>query len=632
MTKPNFNKKPIIDIPSKEQLEELMNSKYDIEITPSVQEKVDKLIEFFGKSKKPFSLPKFDLKKAYPNYDDYINIPGQHNTQKWIQAVKDIYSKEKEGNSRVLSIRKSTSGWNVMETFDFLNWLKFHEAGEHLKYKFAALWYENDEPGFMIPIKPDKDEAPQPQASGKDIDFARDSVAEELTKKERKDLIEKQRNKIIGRLDSAEKLLRSPDGQMFSGKEFESLLETIYQLKKKIHLVNKVSTSTRLYDDMIVREANILHKNGFIKAAEMLYSVAQTPGQSDAVQGDPQDNVKNSDKVDLAPAASPGDPSGAGHPGAPGGLPSMGPGMPQNAPSASAPETGPNEMSAPTVTTPKGISDFLDALETSNITTEDSLEVNDSDDLLVTEAQVAPPAAALEDVPMTDSPMPSKLKETDLDPTFTKPPSKPSGKSPSKPLSDEPLEVTEEDVTKNPELEESHESSNFDKKVDAIFADITIADVVAKLEVLAKFYKTREAPRQLGIVDMMLDSLGIASYFPSLAEATNKSLESNNYISTRVEDILSKLRGAMDTEEIDLQGNDVDRPDVAGIKGKLKDDADKEKSRKQQRKEQEIADLEGKDKETPEIEIEEDLAGPSASPPPAASAKPVTAPPARPVV
>jgi len=625
MTKPNFNKKPIIDMPSKEQLEEFMNSKYDIEITPSVQEEVDKLMEFFGKSDKPFNLPKLDLEStAYPNYDDYINIPGQHNTQKWLQAVRDIYSKEKEGNSRVFAIRKATSGWNVMETFDFLNWLKFHEAGEHLKYKFAGMWYESiDEPGLAIPIKPDLQKVEVQHASGKDIDFARDAVAEELTKKERKDLIEKQRNKIIGRLDSAEKLLRSPDGQMFSGKEFESLLETIYQLKKKIHLVNKVSTSTRLYDDMIVREANILHKRGFIKAAEILHSVAQTPGQSDAVQGDPKDNVKNTDKVDLPPATSPGDPSGAGHPGAPGGLPSMGPGMPQNAPSASAPETGPNEMSAPTVTIPKGISEFLGALDpVDKSKVDDSLEVNDSDDLLVTEAQVAPPPAALEDVPMTDSPMPAKLKETDLDPTFTKPPSKPSGKSPSKPLSDEPLEVTENDIVKKPEVVH-HESSNFDKKVDEIFAGITIADVVAKLEVLAKFYKTREAPRQLGIVDMMLDSLGIASYFPSLAEATNKSLESNNYISTRVEDILSKLRGAMDTEEIDLQGNDTDRPDVAGIKSKLKNESEKEKARKQQRKDQEIADLEGKDKETPEIEIEEDLAGPSA---PAPVAKPAPLP------
>jgi hypothetical protein len=121
----------------------------------------------------------------------------------------------------------------------------------------------------------------------------------------------------------------------------------------------------------------------------------------------------------------------------------------------------------------------------------------------------------------------------------------------------------------------------------------------------------------------MLDSLGIASYFPSLSEATNKALESNNYISTRVEDILSKLRGSMDSREIDLKGGDSpEKPEVAGIKQKLKSDEDKEKARKQMRKDQETAELEGKKKETPEVEIEEDLG----APPPPPKAAPAPAP------
>src|SRR5208282_6852066 len=96
----------------------------------------------------------------------------------------------------------------------------------------------------------------------------------------KKRIIEKQRQKIIGRLDSAEKLLRSPEGQDFAGTELENLMEAIYSLKKKVQLVNKLSTSTRLYEDMIVREANVLSRRGFVKAANMLYSVAQSPGAS----------------------------------------------------------------------------------------------------------------------------------------------------------------------------------------------------------------------------------------------------------------------------------------------------------------------------------------------------------------
>jgi hypothetical protein len=173
------------------------------------------------------------------------------------------------------------------------------------------------------------------------------------------------------------------------------------------------------------------------------------------------------------------------------------------------------------------------------------------------------------------------------------------------------LEVTEDDIAEPPKDEEAPlpDAKEFDAKVDAVFANITVDDVVAKLEDLSKIYKTREVPRQLGIVDMMLDSLGLASYFPTLAEATNKALESNNYIATRLEDIISKLRGAMKTKDVDLKGDD--KEESSDIAQQLKSDREKEKQRKQQRKEQEAADLAGKGKEKPEVEIAEDLATPA---------------------
>ena len=92
---------------------------------------------------------------------------------------------------------------------------------------------------------------------------------------EKKHIIEKQRHKIVGRLDSAEKLLRTRDGQLFAGKELESLMEAIYSLKKKVQLVNKLSVSTKLYEDMIIREANILTKRGYPRASDVLFKIAQ---------------------------------------------------------------------------------------------------------------------------------------------------------------------------------------------------------------------------------------------------------------------------------------------------------------------------------------------------------------------
>lgn len=560
----------------------------DLVITPDMQSKVDELIKFFDDyginydNFDPEMLAKIDNKKAYPNYDQYQNVPGQHDTQKWLDAVKTVYYKERNGSIRSNAIRQVTSGWNLMETHDFLNWLKFYEEGAHLKYKVAQNWYENGTPGYFLHIKQDAPKQAPPPISGRDIDNARDDAADEMTTAEKKHIIEKQRQKIIGRLDSAEKLLRTPEGQLFAGKELESLMETIYSLKKKIQLVNKISSSTRLYEDMIIREANVLSRKGFVKGSSLLYSVAEDKPLS------------------PPPPAPPGLPSGA-----PGGLPSMGPGMPQN-----PPESAPND--AP----PAGIAKFLDNLDTGNLTTkedkhdaEDELEVEDSvlevqeadDTLLVTEAQEIPDAPPAPKVPAPAEP----------------------------PATEEPLEVKENELVDKPDANKpSATARDFDNMIDAAFANLSVNDVVSKLEDLSKIFKTREIPRQLAIVDMMLDSLGLAAFFPSLSEATNKALESNNYISIRVDEILSKLRGTMATKDIDLKGtNNPDRPEIAGLKNKLKEDVDKEKARKDMRKQQQNAELDATQKESPNVEIDEDLGGET---PPVAAATPPAPPKAPP--
>ena len=630
MTKP----KPFREL---QPMSQLVKANPDLEVTPELMERISKLMKFFDETGIDYSKFKpetlsYTGKKAYPNYDQYMYIPGQHNTGKWLEAVRKIYQMETTGQNRVQSIRQATSSWNIMETHDFLNWLRYYEEGTHLKYKMAQLWYENGAPGYFLHVKPDPVKEPEPTVSGRDIDFAKTHAADDS---EKRITIEKQRNKIIGRLDSAEKLLRSPDGQAFAGKELEALMEAIYQLKKKIQLVNKLSTSTTLYDDMIIRQANVLQRDGFTKAASWLHSQAQAnnppPADKEIGKAGPV-NV-------LPPPVSPESPSAPLHPGAPGGLPAMGPGMSQNAPAATGvPNAGPND-NAPNLAgagpgpngtagngvatpmpqddpKPAGIADFLDRMNNGNATgkdkataEDDELEVADPEvDMMVTEAQVMDP--------ITTDPAPA--------PRAPAPP--PKAPKLNAPATEKPLEVTEDDIAQPPRSQDvpSPDASAFDAKVDAIFAGLKVDDVVAKLEDLAKIFKVREVPRQLAVVDMMLDALGLASYFPSLSEAQNKALESNNYISTRVEDILSKLRGAMGSKDIDLKGGDSDRPDVAGIKGKLTDDAEKEKRRKLQRKEQAAADLAGggdKGKETPEVEIEEDLG----TKPPAAPAAPVAA-------
>jgi hypothetical protein len=280
---------------------------------------------------------------------------------------------------------------------------------------------------------------------------------------------------------------------------------------------------------------------------------------------------------------------------------------------------------------PAGIKEFIENMNEGNMSgADDELKVSDQDDLavsdheeelMVTEAQALPtvppgvPPAALEDVPTTDSPKPEKGNPANLPPPLPDAPDAPKGpKGPKAPGGDdEPLTVTEDDIPPG-----GTGGTGFTMKMDEMLKGVTVADIVAELEDISKDYKTRSQPRRLSKVDMMLDSVGLASMFPSLSEAQNKALEANNYISTRVDDILSKLRGAMAGSDKPA-GPVPDRPDVAGIKGKLQNDQDKEKQRKQQRKEQADAELVGGEgKETPNVEMGE------LAPPAAPGAPPVT--------
>lgn len=647
----------IVDLPSSKQLKKVVKPYSDDELEErATDEQIKKLMEFFDLNGidydkfKPQFLSYVDPKKAYPNQDQYSYIPGQHDLKKWLMAVKNIHYRQKAGFPYKEAIRQSTTDWKKMEIYDFLNWLRFYEEGTQMKYKFAQVWYENGQPGYFLHIKQDAPPEAPPVVDENAVNEAREEA--ERTE-EKKKTIEKQRAKIIGRLDSAEKLLRSPDGQTFAGPEMEQLMEAIYSLKKKVQLVNKLSTSTRLYEDMIVREANVLGRKGFKKAADMLYSVAQTPGQS-AVGATGTDGPGA-----PLPVAPPPDPSGAGQSGTMAGLPAVAPGVPSAQTPVDSDQNGQQPSAkalmgggaAPTGTPqatptplpqeppqPKGIKEFIENMneETPNdeSKSEDDLEVYDhlevsdhEEELMVTEAQIAPPPnvppAALEDVPITDTPPPNRGKPADLPPPVNpiEEPDAPKKPKAPKPTGngEDPLEVTEE------ELPGDNGAPGFDAKMQAMLDSVTIEDIVAELEDIAKTYNTRNMPRRLSLVDMMLNGKGISSFFPQLSEAQNKALEANNYISTRIDDILSKLQGSLASKSPVPEGGGAKEvsPEVAGIKEKLEQDQNKEKQRKQMRKEQQNSELDGAapNKEAPQVEMGE-LAPPAAPPaPPTAPAR-----------
>jgi hypothetical protein len=505
-------------------------------------------------------------KTAYPNYSDMGIYQKPRDLNKWLQAMRSIQYQVYKGEDRKNATERATKGWDEMEKLDFEHWMRYYQSGDHLKYKTAQVsyWEPADKPGYALPL-PQSQHPMNPSfpATQQIQQFHNPTTHPDVMEEEKRERIEQQRQKIISRLDSAEKLLRSSEGQFFAGKEFDTLMHVIYQLKHKINTVNKISTSTRLYKDMIVREANILNHRGFVESSKVLQKVAQDIALTPAQPNNPTTNE-----------GLPGSPVDAGPVGAPGHA-----GAPRN--------DAPNDAAGVSLAPPappvpsKGMEEFLEGLDQSN---SDDLEVSEE---LLTKAQVASP-----------TPEPTELEVQE--PT--------------------PDQLPQED----PEVVAG---KDFDKVIDDAFANLTVDDAISKLEDVAKIFKVREVPRQLSIVDMMLDRLGLATFFPELSEAINKSLESNNYVNIRVEQVLSRLRGVSKTKELDLTNEAAPPPtsEMQQNQQQLQDSQDKEKARKQMRKNVQEQSFE-QPKPTPELEVAEDLS--TATP---AVAPPIPAPPPAPV-
>ena len=158
------------------------------------------------------------VKKSYPNDSSYLSVPGQYDVSKWMQSLKDLYNMQASGYDRSDALEKVSSGWNSSEKINFLSWLKFYESNDHLKYKKASFWDHGSGQEYFLATGPYK--APENLPSAKsllDVNESKDDL-EQLSAKEKKTIIENQRKKVVSRLDSVEKLIRSDAGQLLSGE------------------------------------------------------------------------------------------------------------------------------------------------------------------------------------------------------------------------------------------------------------------------------------------------------------------------------------------------------------------------------------------------------------------------------
>jgi hypothetical protein len=613
-------------LPEEEPIDDFLRKRLDKlpkDMSPHLKRKLLEDAKFFVEHEIPLEaddLPGISVMEssAYPNYDYQMHRDPPADTRKWLEAVRSLYYLVHKGESRGQAMQRVVKGWSDKEKREFGYWLRFYEEGASGKYKAGedlmaskvaqVQFFDGvNQPGYYLPQskQPSFEEVKNP------------SSHPDMIEDEKRETIERHRNKVISRLDSAEKLLRSYEGHLLAGKEMDALLDSIYQLKKKIHTVNKRSVSTRLYEGMIVREANVLASRGFDESAKLLRKVAQSipnppeannPLQMGGVPGNWPGEGPGMARLPNATdndSEAPTDPSGQVGRATEVGSPTA---LPMDPPAAGQTQSSPPQPSV-------GMSEFLKSLEEGN----NAFEVEEEPDDLVSGASLVLglqyQAALVFEALLTNdlikegqaAPIPEQIEVAEAPPADQQVP-----------------EAAPETVQEDPA---AVSGKDFDDVIDSAFQQLTVADVVHKLEALTKVFQVREIPRQLSIIDMMLDRLGLASYFPTLGECVGKAHENNNYIGSRLDDILARLRGSITKHDIDLGGTEpTPVPGAEQAAVALQQESDAEKNRKKMRKDLANKDLERVSKPTPTLEVAEDLAQPMA--PAATPATPATPPPA----
>lgn len=521
-------------------------------------------------------------KTAYPQAPSGDNMKKPYDISKWIDATKDIYSRVyRLGLPFSKAMEHVTANWDKMEKLDYKHWLRFYNEGVPSKYpKLAGLGFRKSAQGYVS-----DNGFSFPLASL--LERERNIEPEQPKKPDRnevKDKIESHRKRILSRLSSAEKLLTSVDGQDFAGEEQEFMLKLLQDLKRKVQTANKISLNSSIFEDFIYRTANYMGAKGSKKGQAFFVKIAQDPftGLSPDLMG------------------------GAGGSTAPAG------------------ESSGNPVQD-TRDVFREMKEMAENLEDTGIIFYDA---DDDPDERKEKFKKEKPAPAAPADPAQTSPAQAKSASSDFDEIVVLAQDMPEeeisiGEAETAPPEDRPsrqrprvqpeaqpdqggqLTVHEDEVF-GPE-------DNTDDIIDEALEQVTVHDAINLLEMLVSIYQQREVPRQLSKLDMVMDQLGLAAYFPQLGEAQSKALDSNQYVSTRLEDMLAKLKGSVESSEANSwvqQERTVD-PATQNVQKDLKEKQEKDEKRKEMRREKSDAKLMGDDKKEVQQQAEQELAGPT---------------------
>ncbi len=474
------------------------------------------------------------IKKAYPN-NFYFKEPfPRYDTTKWVAALNDLQIRARVYGNFKMAFDYVVGSWEDSdEKMDFARWLKFYADGGATLYKKAQI--------MNIPMQ-----AIPGLNAGPGRASHNDAVMSTSIKQKPKLTIDDIRKKILARIFSIEKILSTPEGREYADKSMEKLFDALLVLKKYILQTKNAS----MFDELVKRETGRLVKNGCNSTLINLFEkIAQLP------------ELPDMGGMDAAPPAG-GDPNAAPAP-AGGGSPEQG--------KKAISEFKENVIGKEAVEEAgkKIIEQFKkdvvdNKLKTKaswyNIKTPElvkfekvansimSLVGNTKNHIRVVAQMANPPlqtqpVAAPEAMPVDESAMPI---EGDALPTGND-----ENAPPTPDLSKERQQANDKELAKkNLTPQKTPDNASLlgidSDVIDKALESITMNDVIARLQALSKVFQNREIARQLSVVDLMLDKLGISGFFPALAEATRSALESNQYCQSRVEEVLNKLISTTD--------------------------------------------------------------------------------------
>ena len=465
---------------------------------------INTIINFYKSAKNAIDNSNLTIKKkAYPQaYEDHY-VLAPHNLNKWIEKTREIYAMVQQGYDLGNAFDIITKEWDNMEKFDFKSWLNFYQSGQHESYKTAQYGGNlNQQPQFEVGdgvrINPQQLKAKIPGLPQVFQPDQKEQIQQEKQRIDKEELAEKSRQ-LIGRLNSAEKIFTSSDFKKMLGNEYEVWLETLHTLKRKIQISN--IRTAQMIEDMIILSGNKLRAQGFNKSANIMIKLAQEVPVAPPTADTPVPDLLGDIGEESNIAAEP--------------MPSLDTASP-DAKDLSDPDGAMKEfvenLGGDIEETKRKDKKAADEFIAMYITAIGKQADFDGALISVGEEPIIRVAQVIEDTIVPAGPG-EKVPGT-------KPIQAPVGNSDA-----------------------------VDDAISAALQNITLADIIDKLEDLSSLFSNRQVVRELTTVDLMMQAKGIASFFPSLAEATKSALDSNQYVLTRIEDILAKLKGAVGTSD-----------------------------------------------------------------------------------